>query len=1349
MSKNVYLCIKLILSFMLYEPCEAAVENIPCTASNSSSCEAYGNAFCDTTTCRCRDDHYDSGTACYQKKESGATCTQPNQQTECVPNAECQGGVCTCNTGYYDDNFSTTGGQCVSELESGLACTLSNLPTECILNSVCKSNGNLGLQCTCNSGYYDSNFGTTGGSCEQELQTGVTCTQSNQPIECVPNAVCENKGSGQKCYCTSDYYDSNGINPGGTCSSKADVGVACDPIQIGECNDPHSSCVPADVGNKCLCNVGYYDNSGTCTIQVLLEIPCTANRPDNQCIDENAECKDSTGLKCLCKDIFYKDKDGICKQKVALNATCSAGQPSDQCVDLKSECTSSLRCYCQNGYFENSGHVCTIKVVLNDVCNSGQSNYQCEDMSSECKTETGTATNKCLCKNNFYANTTNVCTTKSALGEVCSNGQPTNQCSVANSECIAEATNSLVYRCFCKTNYYKDVQTCKDLSGLRVQNLKVPRDTTGEVYFKITWTIPNNVAFINKYQIKITLNNGNAENFIDIVKTENQYNMTNRQPGHTYVVEVLSVETLSRPRAQTTSVILIAGTRPAVPSAIIKNDILGPLITVSWTVGGIIQHLSGTINGSSVTPKAFNITNIPTSQIPSQSFNSMTNGERYVITVKAYSNGFTSAKFTETIRTTSTQPNPPVINTCDNQDLYDNHMDLRWKKTPVPNGDISHYIIYMSSAAIRTIITDTSTEVQRIEDLLPQRQYCFQLETVNDAVSPESNKSPRSLQVCCVTRASVARLPQNVTLIDVKSRSIKLSWMTPIDIKGVLNGYRVSLRKEGECKVEVLYQCTDCVGAQKIGHKTCDVKKRVNINSADANSMVVTTIDGLFPYISYELWIAAVNGHGDGEKNETIVMTDSEVPEMPGNVVTKVQGPTAIQVSWTKAVVEPGNTTYRIKVYEVVFDTNTYVKDMTVNGYDTESVDVSGLEEYWYYKFTVTASTIKGYATSKMTVVVKTNQAPPGLVQNLIVYRPQHSNNYTQMDVKWNIPQLRDRNSEIKEYILKHNISGIMKEETPRLTADTENLIKSLYVGTEQLYKIEVTAVNTILQVGQTNSIIYFAQPGPPITPTFHPVITDVSKAVTSQRTISVEMNGDWFFYNKDNGVFTDWGVIVCTGDKCDNYGDGTEIKHTFRFGTLHTWKESEKTGFVEPYRATNSKWIVDIYNAAVGLRKRSSHEVEFMLGEDNDCSKREDTVYCNGPLAPGKSYIMVAFTCTNGGCTESKPYGPITTQTAQLPEKLYTIEAVVGAAVGCVLFTVLVMTLIFYLIMRRMRIKTLNSSKPRHPHEEQQFGDQYEDLGMDNISSYQELGAKDIPNVYDQIGRVHTIDKHYENMLS
>lgn len=40
--------------------------------------------------------------------------------------------------------------------------------------------------------------------------------------------------------------------------------------------------------------------------------------------------------------------------------------------------------------------------------------------------------------------------------------------------------------------------------------------------------------------------------------------------------------------------------------------------------------------------------------------------------------------------------------------------------------------------------------------------------------------------------------------------------------------------------------------------------------------MIVSTIDGLFPYINYHVWIAAVNGQGDGEKNETLFMTDSE-----------------------------------------------------------------------------------------------------------------------------------------------------------------------------------------------------------------------------------------------------------------------------------------------------------------------------------------------------------------------------------------------------------------------------------------------------------------------------------------
>lgn len=42
------------------------------------------------------------------------------------------------------------------------------------------------------------------------------------------------------------------------------VGGVCDRSMTMECID-HSSCVSVDIGYKCICNDGYYDNNGTCT----------------------------------------------------------------------------------------------------------------------------------------------------------------------------------------------------------------------------------------------------------------------------------------------------------------------------------------------------------------------------------------------------------------------------------------------------------------------------------------------------------------------------------------------------------------------------------------------------------------------------------------------------------------------------------------------------------------------------------------------------------------------------------------------------------------------------------------------------------------------------------------------------------------------------------------------------------------------------------------------------------------------------------------------------------------------------------------------------------------------------
>ncbi|XP_076078761.1 uncharacterized protein LOC143048856 [Mytilus galloprovincialis] len=112
------------------------------------------------------------------------------------------------------------------------------------------------------------------------------------------------------------------------------------------------------------------------------------------------------------------------------------------------------------------------------------------------------------------------------------------------------------------------------------------------------------------------------------------------------------------------------------------------------------------------------------------------------------------------------------------------------------------------------------------------------------------------------------------------------------------------------------------------------------------------------------------------------------------------------------------------------------------------------------------------------------------------------------------------------------------------------------------------------------------------------------------------------------------------------------------------------------------------------------------------------------------------------------KIYFASSTNKAPLSNTGYSIGTVVGAAVGSVLCSVFVLVFIFWFLRRHRKNKTSKPSNSKDKREESKFGDQYEDLGMDNVSSYQDLGAKDSPNVYEQIGRVHTIEKHYENMI-
>ena len=97
------------------------------------------------------------------------------------------------------------------------------------------------------------------------------------------------------------------------------------------------------------------------------------------------------------------------------------------------------------------------------------------------------------------------------------------------------------------------------MTGLKVLNLDVPDDTTGETFFVVTWDNPSTVSFIDEYQL-ILVFNGQSESPVDIDKTDTNYNISNRVPGRTYIIILRSVETQTRPTQQTTDVNITDGT---------------------------------------------------------------------------------------------------------------------------------------------------------------------------------------------------------------------------------------------------------------------------------------------------------------------------------------------------------------------------------------------------------------------------------------------------------------------------------------------------------------------------------------------------------------------------------------------------------------------------------------------------------------------------------------------------------------------------------------------------------------------------------------------------------------------
>ncbi|XP_052090201.1 tyrosine-protein phosphatase Lar-like [Mytilus californianus] len=141
-------------------------------------------------------------------------------------------------------------------------------------------------------------------------------------------------------------------------------------------------------------------------------------------------------------------------------------------------------------------------------------------------------------------------------------------------------------------------------------------------------------------------------------------------------------------------------------------------------------------------------------------------------------------------------------------------------------------------------------------------------------------------------------------------------------------------------------------------------------------------INQLLPYTYYDVWINAINAAGDGNRSETPIETDSEVPQKPFDVIASVASSSEITVTWKQPKPRPGVTTYYVKVFEVIQNAKpVFLKIANVTGFGTQTLHFTGLEAYLNYTCSVVAATDKGSSEqSDMSVAVTTKQDTQSLV---------------------------------------------------------------------------------------------------------------------------------------------------------------------------------------------------------------------------------------------------------------------------------------------------------------------------------------------------------------------------------
>ncbi|XP_053355831.1 phosphatidylinositol phosphatase PTPRQ [Clarias gariepinus] len=582
----------------------------------------------------------------------------------------------------------------------------------------------------------------------------------------------------------------------------------------------------------------------------------------------------------------------------------------------------------------------------------------------------------------------------------------------------------------------------------------------------------------------------------------------------------------------------------------------------------------------------------------------------YEITVSAYTRAGNGDQYSLPVTFTTRESVSEAVGNLSCSGLDWDSVYMEWEPPANPNGEILFYYIVSAHHREKALpLMFAHKLAYTLIGLLPDTLYDISVAAVNsEGPGIEANCTAATLP------ESVPGPPQSLSVVNISSDAVTLSWLRPARVPGLLQGYRVKKQLlDLACK---LYDDASCVESEAV--------LSVNVTGNETRETMVT-LKPLLKYRRYRVRVVAWTNAGAGEPTEWMhIHTLAGNPDAPATSVSAVPLISEMKITWKEPTIISGPTSYLIDV--IALDGSERNVTVVRNVGEILMVVIGNLTAYTYYSVTVTAFTgdmadARRNGKASEPIIVRTLEGepkdPPKNVTLTVI--PEE---VTRVYVTFLPPD--EPNGNISAYRVYVFRDGQLDFEITRLPVVSKPnktmtaLIQGLKGGFN--YSIQIAAVNGAGLGPRSEVKLSMPIKAPPV-PSKRPIAALNSGGVVmaTHQTITIEM--PLCFFSDDNGPIERIQVIVSEPAVMD-YSNVSNWKSVFLQPTAPYVTDD---GFPNP-------------ECPDDMTGRSIPARTYVIGAEKGCFSDEAQILCNGPLKP-RTYYVFKFRATNsiGQYTDSE----------------------------------------------------------------------------------------------------------------